>query len=110
MVLPPEAFCSELSSHHYLLPLYPSTLLLATDIQLFFHNLSDPTPLFRLAYEPRVRGSYGPFSFGPMLVTGDRERRVKFRVDSVEGGAVVSLPGAQLIGYICNIVPRFPRM
>ena len=94
----------------YQLPLYPSTLILATDIQLFlevpfvFHTL--PT-LVKLSYDPHVTGGIGPFSFGPLFHASTG--RIKFKVSVRESRIVVTIPGTQLVGFVCDVVPQHPR-
>lgn len=83
------------------LPLYPSSLLLATDVEVSIGGLGDVSPLYPLAYEPVVTGHFGPFSFGYMFRTADR--RVKFRVDRRKEAALLYFPGTHLIGYLCKL-------
>ena len=92
------------------LPLYPTSLLLATDIELtvdmpfIFHTL--PT-LIQLSYDPHVSGEFGPFSFGPLhrASAGD----MKFRVGVRDNKIAITLPGTQLFGYVSDVVPQHPR-
>jgi hypothetical protein len=93
----------------YQLPLYPTTLLLATNIELtvdvpfIFHTL--PT-LIKFSYDPHVTGGFGPFSFGRLhrASAGD----MKFRVGVRDNKISITLPGTQLIGYVCDVVPQHP--
>ncbi|CAI8035383.1 hypothetical protein GBAR_LOCUS19865 [Geodia barretti] len=93
----------------YQLPLYPTTLLLATDIELtvdvpfIFHTL--PT-LIKFSYDPHITGGFGPFSFGRLhrASAGD----MKFRVGVRDNKISITLPGTQLIGYVCDVVPQHP--
>ena len=94
----------------YQLPLYPTSLLLATDVELtvdipfIFHTL--PT-LIKLSYDPYVSGGFGPFSFGP-LHRGSAGN-MKFRVGVRENKISITLPGTQVIGYVNDVVPKHPR-
>ena len=109
-VTSPEHFRELLEARTYHLPLYPTTLLLATDIELtvdvpfIFHTL--PT-LIKFSYDPHVTGGFGPFSFGPLhrASAGD----MKFRVGIRDSKISITLPGTQLIGYVCDVVPRHPK-
>lgn len=83
------------------LPLYPSSLLLATDVEVSIGGLRDISPLYPLAYEPVVTGQFGPFSFGYMFHTADRG--VKFRVEPQKEAALLYFPGTHLIGYLCKL-------
>lgn len=67
--------------------------------------------LLALSYEPRVSGGFGPFSFGYMF--GDKmfhktRKQLKFRIDVFDEEVVMSIPGSQLIGYVCHVVNKFP--
>ena len=94
----------------YSLPLYPTSLLLATDIELavdvpfIFHTL--PT-LIKLSYDPDITGGFGPFSFGPLHRASVRD--LKFRVDIRDNKISINIPGTQLIGFVSDVVPRHPR-
>ena len=109
-VTPPQHFRELLANGTYQLPLYPTTLLLATDIELtvdvpfIFHTL--PT-LIKLSYDPHVTGGFGPFSFGRLhrASAGD----MKFRVGVRDNKISITLPGTQLIGYVSDVVPQHPR-
>ena len=109
-VTPPHHFRELLENTTYQLPLYPTTLLLATDIELtvdvpfVFHTL--PT-LVKFSYDPHITGGFGPFSFGPLhrASAGD----MKFRVGIRDNKISITLPGTQLIGYVCDVVPQHPR-
>ena len=105
-----ENFHRRLENGTYSLPLYPTSLLLATNIELtvdvpfIFHTL--PT-LIKFSYDSHVTGGFGPFSFGPMHEgsTGN----IKFRVGVRDNKISITLPGTQLIGYVSDVVPQHPR-
>jgi hypothetical protein len=109
-VQPPSYFREVLGNGTYSLPLYPTSLLLATDIELtvdvpfIFHTL--PT-LIKLSYDPHVTGGFGPFSFGPLHRAKAGE--IKFKVRISDNKISITLPGTQLIGYVCDVVPQHPR-
>lgn len=108
---PPKVFRDTIKNTTYRLPLYPSSMLLATEIELsvhvpyVFHTL--PT-LIKLSYDPHVSGGFGPFSFGP-LYRASAGNMLKFRVGVNEGKITLMIPGTQLIGYVCDVVPKHPR-
>ena len=109
-VEPAQNFRSILENGTYSLPLYPTSLLLATDIELtvdvpfIFHTL--PT-LIKLSYDPHITGAFGPFSFGPLHKAS--VGNMKFRVGIRENKILITLPGTQLIGYVSDVVPQHPR-
>ena len=93
----------------YQLPLYPSSILLATDIKL---HIQTPFPLhslptlLRMSNDDHIHGGFGPFQFGKVFPS--KMGRIKFRVEVQNDLLVITLPGTQMIGYVCDIVPRFP--
>ena len=107
VIKPLQDFRNILQDSRYLLPLYPSSMLLATEIELtvdvpyVFHTL--PT-LIKLSYDPHVSGGFGPFSFGPLYRAS--AGNMKFRVGIKENRIVLTIPGTQLIGYVCDVVPK----
>ena len=107
---PPKLFRDTIKNTTYRLPLYPSSMLLATEIELtidvpyVFHTL--PT-LIKLSYDPHVSGGFGPFSFGP-LYRARAGNMMKFRVEVKESKIRLMIPGTQLIGYVCDVVPKHP--
>ena len=109
LIKPLKELHSLLANSSYKLPLYPATLILATEVELFvnvpfpFYTL--PT-LLRMSYDRYIHGGFGPFSFGPLFK--GKAGGLKFRVEVRESGIVVVIPGTQLIGYVCDIVPQHP--
>ena len=100
-----------LSNGNYKMPVYPSSLVLATDVQLsvkvpfLLHVLP---ALLRLSFDQHVTGGFGPFVFGKYFEAS--KGRIKFRLEH-DGDSTIKivLPGTQLIGYICNSVPKLPK-
>ena len=109
-IQPPEQFRDILKNNTYDIPLYPTSLLLATDVELtvdvpyVYHTL--PT-LIKLSYDPHVTGGFGPFSFGPLYKAS--AGHMKFRVSIKDNKISITLPGTQLIGYVSDVVPQHPR-
>ena len=107
---PPEFFCETIKNGTYSLPLYPSSLLLATDIELtvdvpfIYHTL--PTRI-KFSYDPHITGGFGPFSIGPLHRA--RAGNMKFRLGIRDSKITITLPGTQLIGYVCDVVPQHPK-
>ena len=108
-IVPPELFRDALENNTYQLPLYPTSILLATDIELsvdvpfIFHTL--PT-LIKLSYDPHVTGGFGPFSFGQMHEA--KVRNMKFKVEVRDSKILITLPGTQVFGYVSDVVPQHP--
>ena len=112
---PTPRFREVVSSGQYLLPAFPASLLLATDIEISIPSYSLPRDmaddLLALSYDPLVSGRYGPFSFGRMYGDSNKVRKaIKFQIDQSSRQLILRLPGAELMGYLCQIVPKFPSM
>ena len=63
----------------------------------------------KYTYATTLTGGYGPFTLAP--VGQARKDPHNFRVERKDGGILVTLPGAQLVGYIMTVVriPKFPH-
>ena len=94
---------------------FTSSFILASDIKLFFPGLgawneSDTNYviniLMKYTYAPNLEGGYGPFSFVP--ADGALNNVHSFRVESSRGGILITIPGAQVIGYITKTIAKFP--
>lgn len=105
----PASFRDTFVNVTYQLPLYPSSILLATDIKL---HIQTPFPLYslptllRMSTDDHIHGGFGPFQFGKVFPS--TMGRIKFRVEVQNNLLVMTLPGTQVIGYVCDIVPKFP--
>ena len=104
---------------HYLMPQFTSALILASDVKVYFPGLGvwndtdgdDQTNnavniLMKYTYAPNLDGGYGPFSFVP--ADGASNNVHSFRVERSRGGILITVPGAQVIGYITNVISKFP--
>lgn len=103
----------------YLMPQFTSSFILASDLKVYFPGLgiwndSDTDNqtnnavniLMKYTYAPNLEGGYGPFSFRP--VDGTVNNIHNFRVERSRGGILISIPGAQIIGYITTVISKFP--
>ena len=108
-------------SGQYLMPQYTSSLVLASNVTLFFpglgswrdeediydaHTNAIINMLMKYAYAPTLEGGYGPFALAPK--GGIRKDVHNFRVERKNGGLLIRVPGAQVIGFVSTTVPRFP--
>ena len=104
---------------HYLMPQFTSSFILASDVKVYFPSLgiwndSDADGqtnnavniLMKYTYAPNLEGGYGPFSFVP--ADGAINNVHSFRVERNRGGILITIPGAQIIGYIATVIPKFP--
>ena len=103
----------------YLMPQYTSAFILAGDVKVYFPGLGiwndtdedDQTNnavniLMKYTYAPNLEGGYGPFSFVP--ADGASNNAHSFRVERNRGGILITVPGAQIIGYITTVISKFP--
>ena len=88
------------------------SLLVATNIKLTLPHLPPDirNKLIALSYEPLVKGGYGPFSFGRMYggKKGTASKPIIFRLDENEEELILTIPGLQVVGYVCHIIAKFP--
>ena len=102
----------------YLMPQFTSAFILASDVKVYFPGLGvwndtdgdDQTNnainiLMKYTYAPNLDGGYGPFSFVPANGANNVHN---FRVERNRGGILITVPGAQVIGYVTNIISKFP--
>ena len=54
-----------------------------------------------------AKGGWGPFSFGGSTSTSASASNM--RASSTADGLRIEIPGAQLIGYYCDVIPKFPN-
>ena len=106
--LPSEVFAQLIKNSSYKFPLYPTAIVLATNIQI---SIKVPVPfhvmpsLLKMSYDQSFRGGFGPFVIGQKLFMGSKSN-VTFLVEQRETDILMTLPAAQLIGYICSVVPK----
>ena len=116
---PARHFHEVIRNGQYLMPQYTTSFILANDIKIFFPGLgivndSDIdnqtnnaiNTLMRYAYAPNLEGGYGPFSFVP--AEGAKKDVHNFRVERINGGIQLTIPGAQIVAYVSTVISRFP--
>ena len=105
------------------MPQFTSSLVLASNISLFFPGLGSwrdeqendydnhtngiINMLMKYAYAPTLEGGYGPFTFSSK--GGVRKDAHNFRIERRNGGVLIRVPGAQVIGFVSTVVPKFPE-
>lgn len=92
----------------YLLPQYATAFLLAKDVSLEFSGMSASVRASSLSESAsaHVSGHYGPFRASASFSYANQQSRMK--AESTADGLRITIPGAQIIGYYTDIVPRFP--
>lgn len=93
----------------YLLYQYPTAFLLAKEIVMDFTGLSDKAKQAALisSVGTLLKGSYGPISYGASISAAGSYNHMQ--VSSTVNGLTVHVPGAQIIGYYCDVIPKFPN-
>ena len=96
----------------YLLPEYVTGLLLSRNVNLEFRGISasqSARAVHRFSsYSYSARGGFGPWS---ARVSGGKTKSSShrtFKMESTSNGLRVSIPGAQVIGYYTQVMPKFP--
>ena len=104
-----ETFFKEVAKQNYLLYQYPTAFLMAKEVTMEFSGLDASTKQSALSASVGVaaKGSYGPFTFGGSTSTAGSHSSMK--ASSTANGLKIDIPGAQLIGYYCDVVPEFPK-
>ena len=118
-LIPGSYFGRVIDSGQYLLPQYVHAFVLASDVKIYFPHLgswhfSDEhessgviNTLMEYAFAEKLSGNFGPFSFDiPKFGSG---HNYQIKRNKLNGGLVITLPGAQVVGYIMNTIPKFPR-
>lgn len=120
-VLEPASYFQQVAaSGKYLMPQYISSFIIASDINVLFPGLGTQQDtddddnisgvihiLMKYAYAPNLSGGFGPFTFAPADDTQTNPHN--FRVERKSGGILLTVPGAQIIGYVTKVVPKFPQ-
>lgn len=93
----------------YLLPQYVTGLLLSRNVEVEFttSDASTSAHAVRVASSASVSGGIGPWR-ASFSYSGGRSRRT-MNFASTSTGLRVTIPGAQVIGYYTQVVPRFPK-
>ena len=114
---PKQYFQRVAHSGHYLLPHYVSSLIIASNIKLFYPGLGTWNSsengesidnvvhiLMKYTYAQVLTGGVGPFNF-----EAKDDLTHKFQLKRQSGGLLITVPGGQVIGYILKTVPKFPE-
>ena len=97
------------TSNLYLLPEYVTSFLLARDVQLQFSGVDANTVSHSMQTMAggSFSGSYGMFSAAVSVGVGKTKQSVT--ADRTANGMIINIPGAQIIGYYTEVMPRFPQ-
>ena len=97
------------TSSLYLLPEYVSSFLLARDVKLQFSGVDANTVSHsvQMMAGGSFSGSYGMYSLSASVGLGKTKQSVT--ADRTANGMIINIPGAQVIGYYTEVLPRFPQ-
>lgn len=100
---------NNLNHSQYLLYQYPTAFLLAKDVTMEFSGLDANVKQQALStsFGSSARGGWGPFGFKAGASGSTSSNNL--RASSTADGLKIEIPGAQLIGYYCDVVPKFPN-
>ncbi len=101
-------FIKDIVDKNYLLPEYVTSFLLARNVQLEFKGITADVAAHAVSVSHRasVSGGWGPFRGSFSYSYGRRERT--FSAEASSNGLRITIPGAQVIGYITQVMPKFP--
>lgn len=107
-----DDFIQTITSDTYLLPEYVTGLLLSRNINLEFVGISaaQSAHAVRVASSTSYSAS-GGFGFWRGSVSGGTRSSSTtrtFSAESTSDGLRISIPGAQIIGYYTQVMPKFP--
>ena len=94
----------------YLLPQYVTGLLLSRNVVLEFSgiDIQQSTSAIRESYSSSASASGGFGLWSASFSFNHGRSHSTARMESTATGLRVSVPGAQVIGYYTQIVPKFP--
>lgn len=96
------------STVSYLLPEYATSFLLARNIDLEFSGLDASTTSHILQTSVQTSVSFGFGLFSGSVSFGYNHQRSSLQAKRTADGVKISIPGAQVIGYFTEVVPKFP--
>ena len=96
------------TSNLYLLPEYVSSFLLARNVQLQFSGVDANTisHSMQMMSGGSFSASFEMFTMAASVGVGKTKQSVT--ADRTANGMIINIPGAQIIGYYTEVLPRFP--
>ena len=95
-------------TNRYLMPEYVTGFLLARKIRLQFSGVDSKSAshMTQWSVKAKVTDSYRMFSLSAAV--GVDNLKQTMTVDRTSDGMIISIPGAQIIGYYTTVLPKFP--
>ena len=93
----------------YLLPEYVSSFLLARNVKLQYSGVdaNSVSHAMQMMAGGSFSGNYGMFSMSASV--GISKTKQSINADRTANGMIITIPGAQIIGYFTEVLPQFPR-
>ena len=94
--------------NRYLMPEYVTGFLLARNVKLQFSGVDSKTAshMTQLSVGVKFSASYEMFTVSAAV--GVNKSKQRTTVDRTSNGMIISIPGAQIIGYYTSVLPKFP--
>lgn len=101
-------FISNVVAGNYLLPEYVTGLVLSRNVELEFKtkDASVAAHAVSVSHQASASGGFGPWRASFSYSYGRKERT--FNAEASSSGVRITIPGAQVIGYITQVMPKFP--
>ena len=92
----------------YRLPEYVTSFLIAKDVELEFSNVNRKTFRETMSSFTRHSGHASFLCFSSSFSYSKSDSKSKSRLHRTANGMLIKIPGAQVIGYYTQKLPRFP--
>ena len=92
----------------YRLPEYVTSFLIARDVELEFSNVNRRTVRDTVSTFTQHSGHASFFCFSSSFSYSKSNYRSTSKVHRTANGMVIKIPGAQVIGYYTQKLPKFP--
>lgn len=105
-----DEFVRKLSdaSLSYKLPEYTTAFLLARKIELEFSGVDSNVVTHAMSEASHTSGGGGFFCFRASASVTKTKQTSHVQVKKTASGMSISIPGAQIIGYYTQVLPKFP--
>lgn len=103
-----DAIATGLNGNLYLMTEYVTSFVLVRDVKLEFSGLdaNSISHAMQMMAGGSLSGSYDMYSMGASVGIGKTKQSVT--ADRTANGMIINIPGAQIIGYYTDVLPRFP--
>lgn len=92
----------------YRLPEYVTSFLIARDVELEFSNVNRKTFRETVSSFTHHSGHASFLCFSSSFSYSNSEHKSKSKIHRTANGMLIKIPGAQVIGYYTQKLPKFP--